>query len=276
MFWIALTAQLTAIASDNAARPVASTTNIEVTVERLPPGLKSPTFVRVKFVVGTDGRTSSCAAAEATGLERVENDPTLLRIACGQIVNGFRATPAKDASGKRVPSLRTALFRFSTDQPISMQAAPARERPPYRGGLLDGIYVGEVMRPDNGVRFFGLKPSKPNASPVPARDAPAVGAFMDAFEHKDLSRLNGYVTKDVQQEHCGHGFYSACGPKRPLSELKVAEDCTFNTPYYLGDHTVRLEWLYRGTLWYWSEVYLSDGRIRLVRTHPADMPPDHP
>jgi hypothetical protein len=60
--------------------------------------------------------------------------------------------------------------------------------------------------------------------------------------------------------------------------LKVTEDCTFNTPYFLHDQDssgrdeVRLEWLFKGALWYWSEVYLSHGKIQLVRTHPADMP----
>ncbi|MBA2466454.1 MAG: hypothetical protein H0V46_02470 [Sphingomonas sp.] len=130
------------------------------------------------------------------------------------------------------------------------------------------------MRPDNGLRFVGLKPSKANASPVPAQDAPAIRAFIVAFEQRDLSRLNGFLTKSAGQQVCGHGFYAPCGAKRPFSELKVAEKTTFNTPYYLGGHKVRLEWLYRGELWYWSEVDLSGGTIKLVRTHPADMPPD--
>lgn len=146
----------------------------------------------------------------------------------------------------------------------------------YRGGPLDGIYVGEVIRPDNGVRIIGLKPSKPNASPVPAKDMPALQAFINAFEHRDLSKLDGFVAKNAGQQACAHGFYGMCGPIRPLSELRIAEDCTFNTPYYLGNGKVRLEWLFRGELWYWSEVNLSDGKIRLVRTHPADMPPNHP
>ena len=146
----------------------------------------------------------------------------------------------------------------------------------YRGGPLDGIYVGEVVRPDNGHRFIGLKPSKPNASPVPTKDLRAVQALIDALEHRDASRMDGFLTKNAGQQGCAHGFYGGCGPVRPFSELKVAEDCTFNTPYYLGDGRVRLEWLFKGELWYWSEVNLSDGKIRLVRTHPADMPPDHP
>jgi hypothetical protein len=146
----------------------------------------------------------------------------------------------------------------------------------YRGGPLDGVHVGEVVRPDNGNRIFGLKPSTPNASPVPAKDVPAVRAFVDAFEHRELSRLDGFLAKNAAQQVCGHGFYGSCGRSLPISELKVAEDCTFNTPYYLGDDEVRLEWLFKGELWYWSEVYLSDGKIRLVRTHPADMPPDQP
>ena len=99
---------------------------------------------------------------------------------------------------------------------------------------------------------------------------------MDALQHRDVAKLDGFLTKNAGQQTCGHGFYAGCSPKQPFSELKVVEATTFNTPYYLGDHNVRLEWLYKGELWYWSEVYLSKGKIRLVRTHPADMPPEHP
>jgi len=160
--------------------------------------------------------------------------------------------------------------------PLQLNAQGAQEREPFHGGPLDGVRVGEIVRPDNGVRIVGLKPSLPNASPLPSEDMPAVQAFVDAFERKDITRLNWFLTKNAAQQTCGHGFYAGCAPKRPFSELKVVEETTFNTPYYLGNHAVRLEWLFKGELWYWSEVYLSDGKIRLVRTHPADMPPDHP
>lgn len=132
--------------------------------------------------------------------------------------------------------------------PFQSIAQGAPERHPFRGGPLDGVRVGEVIRPDNGVRIVGLKPSLPNASPLPPQDEPAVRAFVEAFERRDISKLDGFLTKNAAQRICGHGFYAGCGPKRPFSELKVGEETTFNTPYYLGNHAVRLEWLFRGEL----------------------------
>lgn len=164
--------------------------------------------------------------------------------------------------------LAAAAYSFSS------AGQTIREYPPYGGGPLAGISVGEVIRPDNGAHILGLKPSKANASPIPLQDRPAIQAFIEAFEKRDLSKLNGFLDKDVKLQPCPHGFYSACGPSLPLTNLKVGEDCTFNTPYYLGDHVVRLEWLFKGILWYWSEVNLKNGKIRLVRMHPADVPPN--
>jgi hypothetical protein len=170
-------------------------------------------------------------------------------------------------------NLRT-LLALTTLIYSSASAAPIREYPPYRGGPLAGISVGEVVRPDNGNHVIGLKPSKPNASPIPVQDEPAVHAFVDAFENRDLSKLNGFLDRGAKLEPCHGGFYDSCGSKVLLTELKVTEDCTFNTPYYLGDHTVRLEWLFKGALWYWSEVFLKNGKIRLVRMHRPAIPPN--
>src|SRR5690242_6474014 len=115
--------------------------------------------------------------------------------------------------------------------PVLSMAQPIREYRTYRGGPLAGISVGEVIRPDNGHHILGLKPSGPNASPIPAKDEPAVQAFMDAFTKHDPTRLSGFLEDSAKLQPCPRGFYSRCGSLVPLTTLKVTEDCTFNTPY---------------------------------------------
>jgi hypothetical protein len=180
------------------------------------------------------------------------------------------------AFGKAVlrGTIATNYYRLAS----AARTNPRTESKPkrYSGGPLDGIPIGVVVRPDNSTHFVGLKPSEPNASPVPTKDEPALRALMEAFQQRDVSKLNGFLAKNAGMEFCGHGFYASCSLLQSFSQLKMIEDCSFNTPYYLGNNEVRLEWLFNGELWYWSEVFLSNGKIVAVRTHPADMPPDHP
>lgn len=88
--------------------------DIEVTVQRLPRGVKSPSFVSVMFAVDAAGNKSACVANDLKGTNRVENHPTLVPIACEQIIKNYRAIPAKDETGKATLSVQTALVRFSS------------------------------------------------------------------------------------------------------------------------------------------------------------------
>jgi hypothetical protein len=87
--------------------------DVDVAIERLPTGLKSPTFVRVMFAVDTMGSKSSCAADTSKGLQRIENHPALVPVACQQIMEMYRASPATDVTGRPVLSVQSALVRFS-------------------------------------------------------------------------------------------------------------------------------------------------------------------
>lgn len=89
--------------------------DIDVTVKTLPAKVKSPSLVRVMFAVDADGTKSSCTADESEGMEKVDNNPMLLPIACDQIMSGYRAIPAVE-SGKPVASVQTALVRFSVSR----------------------------------------------------------------------------------------------------------------------------------------------------------------
>lgn len=143
---------------------------------------------------------------------------------------------------------------------------------PYRGGSLDGLGVGQVARPDNGASVISLTPSTPNASPIPTRDMPAVQAFMDAFQKRDPSKLHGFVTDDVKLQSCTQGYNDPCEGPVDFEQVQVGTECAFNTPYYLGNQVVRLEWLLKGVMWYWSELYMTEGKIRFVRVHRPDVP----
>ena len=89
-----------------------SNPDIDVSLKRLPAGLDSPTLVKVAFTVDASGQKSSCTADGSAGLERVNNHPDLVAVACNQIMEGYRATPAAVA-GQPIASVQNALVRFS-------------------------------------------------------------------------------------------------------------------------------------------------------------------
>ena len=85
--------------------------DIDLVVERLPAGLKSPVRVGVLFEVSEDGSKSGCAANEVSG-RMVQNDPALVSVACDQIMRQYRATPAMDAVKRPTRSVQNALVTF--------------------------------------------------------------------------------------------------------------------------------------------------------------------
>ena len=91
----------------------ASNPDLDVSLNRLPQGLQSPTLVKVVFAVDPVGAISSCAADGTASFEqRVNNHPDLVNIACDQVVNRLHATPAR-ISGSPVASVQNAVIRFS-------------------------------------------------------------------------------------------------------------------------------------------------------------------
>jgi hypothetical protein len=92
-----------------------SNPDLELTVNALPARLKSPSLVRAMFSVDQQGHPSSCVAEPAPSLEHAENDPALVPVACEQLMKSYTAVPAKDETGKLVPSIQDALVRFSID-----------------------------------------------------------------------------------------------------------------------------------------------------------------
>lgn len=85
--------------------------DLELTVDRLPRRERSPAFVRVMFAVDTSGRPSSCAS-EPPSLPALTNNPELVPLACEELMRTYTAVPAKDETGRLVPSVQNALVKF--------------------------------------------------------------------------------------------------------------------------------------------------------------------
>ena len=82
------------------------TGDIEVTVAKLPAGLKFPTLIDVAVSVDSAGKPSDCSSGKP------DQNAALLKIACAQLVQTYRATPARLTGGEAVPSVQNAIVSF--------------------------------------------------------------------------------------------------------------------------------------------------------------------
>jgi hypothetical protein len=89
--------------------------DLELTVPRLPKGVKNPAFAYVMFMVDEVGHPSACRDEEPPppSHEKVTNE--LLQTACDQLTKSYVAIPAKDDAGRPVSSVQDAVVRFSTE-----------------------------------------------------------------------------------------------------------------------------------------------------------------
>jgi hypothetical protein len=140
---------------------------------------------------------------------------------------------------------------------------------PFKGGPLDGLSVGEVVTPD-GKRFRGLLPSKPNASPIPDSSRLATEAFIVWHEDGSNPALKPYLRPRAIGVECSDQNRPC--QRGPFRSVKFFEKVSANTPYYMPDHTVRVEWLYGDALFYISTLKLKNGRIASINSAPAWAP----
>lgn len=85
--------------------------DLELEVDRLPKGERSPSFVRVMFAVDASGNTSGCSAQPPV-FRHEKNNPELVPIACRELLKTYRATPARDDAGNVVQSVQTGTVKF--------------------------------------------------------------------------------------------------------------------------------------------------------------------
>jgi hypothetical protein len=102
-----------AVSTSPGVPPKVSYPDLDLTVQALPSGIRSPAFVRVMFQVDAHEHPSSCIAEPTPALDYVRNDPRLVQIACEQLLKVYKPVAAKDPTGKPIPSVQDALVRFS-------------------------------------------------------------------------------------------------------------------------------------------------------------------
>jgi hypothetical protein len=139
----------------------------------------------------------------------------------------------------------------------------------FHGGLFDGLVIGDVVRPDNHLRMRGLKISVPGSSPLGPDAKAAVAGFVRAYE-KGSNRFAPFATADAVSIWCED--LAHCGQPLKLRRLPFGEKCVANVPYLTPDGQVRIEWSYKGMLYYVSWLKLRGGKISEVRTYRAEIP----
>jgi hypothetical protein len=90
--------------------------DLELTVMKLPEGIKNSAFVNLMFAVDEAGRSSSCAVEEPRPPVHRKLTNELIQVACGQLLKNYVAIPATDIAGKAVRSVQDATVRFSTER----------------------------------------------------------------------------------------------------------------------------------------------------------------
>lgn len=86
---------------DSMKRP----SDLVLSVDRLPKGVRSPAYISVKFAADDKGKPVACGAGDqADNLAMVE-------LACGEFVKRFAAIPPKNASGTPVRSVQNGTVR---------------------------------------------------------------------------------------------------------------------------------------------------------------------
>ncbi|NIJ20073.1 hypothetical protein FHS95_001765 [Sphingomonas naasensis] len=157
--------------------------------------------------------------------------------------------------------------------PVAAHAQDKTKGTTFNGGPLDGIVMGPVVFVSDGKTHFGLKPSKADASPLPATLAAPVAALLKAYDTKDEAALTAMFTADAGAELCPKGMGGDCDPTTLSFAKQFSEHCDHNTPFLMKDGQVRIEWLYKGQLYYISFLDFAGDKVSHVRTLVAEVPP---
>lgn len=88
--------------------------DVDVTVNRLPHGLRSPHFEQMALAVDEAGHIQACEA-DLNRPKSEKSDPQLAKLACAQLMKAYTPRPPI-VEGHAVRSVQTALVRFSTER----------------------------------------------------------------------------------------------------------------------------------------------------------------
>jgi hypothetical protein len=145
-----------------------------------------------------------------------------------------------------------------------LAAAPAPPAPPditFRGGALAGLRMTVPSVPP-----ARLKPSLPNASPLPPEDARAVSGLLSAYRSRRPADFAPYVSPIASSAICEDLSESHCRSIGRFTRFPFAERCVPNTPYSLGGHVARVEWLCGGELSYVTWLTLDGDKAVAAST----------
>jgi hypothetical protein len=140
---------------------------------------------------------------------------------------------------------------------------------PFDGGPYAGLAVGTATTPD-GKTLRALKPSRPGVSPVSAKNAAAVSAFVAGHANPASEPLALFLARNATFVFCRRQG-EVCYVSKP-APLTFAEQVEANTPYGMEGGKVRIEWVYGTAVWYFTELTLKDGKIASVQTQPGWLP----
>jgi len=87
--------------------------DVEVEVASLPPGTKSPAFVRVAFASEADGKITDCRGDPPAWVKIKPPDPSLFSVACSVVRAQWKPFTVLDPSGKPTRSVQTASVKFT-------------------------------------------------------------------------------------------------------------------------------------------------------------------
>jgi hypothetical protein len=87
--------------------------DIDLDVDHLPDGKKSPAFVEVAFASESDGKIDECAAAAPVSKEQKPPNPSLVPIACQAVKTGWRPFTVLRPDGKPSRSVQNAVVKFT-------------------------------------------------------------------------------------------------------------------------------------------------------------------
>lgn len=89
--------------------------DLEISVNQLPKGAHSIVGVSLEIAADETGRPVTCAEWTPLKTDRKKHFPELVSVACQQVMNGNRLSPALNASGKPVRSIQSFSVRFEVD-----------------------------------------------------------------------------------------------------------------------------------------------------------------
>jgi hypothetical protein len=155
-----------------------------------------------------------------------------------------------------------AAFALSV---VAATAASAQDGQRFRGGPFDGLLVAS----DGG---GPAGPSLPNASAVPADQAPVIDKLVAALSSGD--RLALKALGPAAESFCLNANGQPCDAPEQVRNLSFKKNCRLNTPFFLGAYNarVRLEWVCGQSLTYVAYVNVQDGKLVTLVSWNA-MPP---